>query len=130
MTVRITENYIRLITMTLRTLELAATKQMCESEIIRQLERSEWTTPHERGSVTSRTDSRIANRIHNIVSHRHGSKNNAILIGLIDWTSNGSIFAITAKGIATLNRITLKLGATSEMDRSVVDMWLREQAKS
>lgn len=124
MTIKLTVAEIRFLTLLLRLVDLAPSKRMSEALLIALGEKSNWLTNEERARVKSRNDSRFANRIHNVVSHRD-SKGNPIRHRLIEWECFGSAFRITDKGQKFLDDVGSKLGSTS---RSDIDGWLAEWA--
>lgn len=96
------------------------------SELISIIQRSKWLSPNLLASVRSRSDSRIANRIHNIVSHRNSPKN-LIRTHLIAWHAETSGFSILEKGKNFLANVDQKLGSDGTTDFSYIAAWLKSQ---
>jgi hypothetical protein len=129
MAIKLSDSEIRFFTLLLRLIDLAPAKRMSEAQIIYLGEKSDWLTHVERASVRSRSDSRFANQIHNVVSHRD-SKRNPIHGGLIEWEHHTSVFALTEKGRKFLDDVAAKLGSSKPDDYSAIDDWLRQWANS
>ncbi len=129
MAIKLSDSEIRFFTLLLRLIELTPSKRMSEAQIIDLGEKSDWLTHDERASVQSRSDSRFANQIHNVVSHRD-SKRNPIRGSLIKWDHHTSVFAMTQKGSKFLDDVAAKLGSSTPGDYSVIDDWLRQWANS
>jgi hypothetical protein len=114
---------IRWLAIVLLPLSRAPNRKMNEADLIALVERSNWVTRAERSSVPSRNDTRIANRIHNWVSHRDSAKN-PIRLRLIEWDRYSSHFALTERGADFLGKLVQKLGGCEETDFGSVDNWL------
>lgn len=98
-------------------------------ELIGIIERSKWLSAELRTSVASRQDTRIANRIHNVVSHRD-SRKNPICRGLIEWDPETSGFSILEKGSDFLTKVAVRLGANLATDFAIIDEWLKSRGRS
>jgi hypothetical protein len=96
------------------------------SELISAIQRSKWLSADLLASVPSRSDARIANRIHNIVSHRDSPKN-LIRNRLIAWHADSSGFTILEKGRKFLANVAQKLESDATTDLSCIDEWLKSQ---
>jgi len=125
---KLSKETIRFIAMLLLPLARTPSGSLREEQLIDELERSKWLKSSERLSVASRTDSRIANYVHNVVSHR-GSRTNPIRLGLIEWHSSFSEFTITGKGRDFLDRVARKLGARESGELECINRWLTDFAK-
>jgi hypothetical protein len=106
----------------------SASGTMTETELIGVLERSKWLDPNLQMSVASRSDTRIANRVHNIVSHRD-SKKNMIRNSLVQWHQEWSAFSILPKGKDFLTQVTIKLGVEVTEDFLGIESWLKLQRR-
>ncbi|WP_295631289.1 hypothetical protein [Novosphingobium sp.] len=102
--------------------------RMSEAEIIEAIERSKWLGHESLLSVASRSDSRVANRVHRVVSHRE-SRKNPIRRGLIEWHPETVSFSITSKGLQFLEKVTKNLGSEQPDDFTVIGHWLKELHK-
>ena len=120
---------IRFYAMLLLTLSRAPSGSLREAQLIDELERSKWSKPLERLSVASRTDSRIANAVHNVVSHRD-SRWNPIRRGQLKWDPFFSAFTITPEGSDFLIQVGRALGAQDGSELERVDRWLTDFARS
>lgn len=127
MKIKLSLSEIRFNSIILMLLARAPKNALLESEVIELAERSKWLSADMRASVPSRSDSRIANKVHNQVSHRT-SRGNLIQLGLIGWCHHLSSFTLQEKGRQFLSDVAAKLGATSSSDLSVVDDWLTRTA--
>ena len=108
---------------------------MRENQIIELGLKSKWLNHFERKNVLSRTDSRFANQIHNIVSQRELRKN-LINTKLIIWYKRTEEFEITLKGLQFLSDVNAKIFAaknagyftTESKNFEAIDNWLQEYA--
>jgi hypothetical protein len=96
---------------------------MSEAEIIELAQWSSWLTQMERANVPSRLDSRFANKLHNVVSHRDSNKN-PIRRGLIEWNPNSTSFLLKEKGMEFLRSVAKKLSAGKSDELTMIDRWL------
>jgi hypothetical protein len=119
---------IRNLTLLLRLIDLAPSKRMSEAQIIQLGENSDRLTCYERQSVPSRTDSRFANWVHNVVCHRDLARN-PIRQKLINWDPQASSFALTDKGQKFLDDMSTTLDAAASKIRMEVDHWLTQYAR-
>jgi hypothetical protein len=96
------------------------------SQIIETAWRSDWVTSDERGSVESRKDSRIANSVNNITSHRSSPKNmlRRQLVVRTEMADGTPGLAITAKDKEWLANACEKLGIADHRDHGAVNEML------
>lgn len=98
-----------------------------EAEIIDFAERSRWLSQYERGHVRSRADSRFANRVHNVVSHRD-SPRNPIRMGLVVWNQFDASFSLTPIARKFLHSVGVNLGAKEENLFDAISSWLTQHS--
>jgi hypothetical protein len=106
-------------------------REMRLDDIIHAGLESDWLTQSERDSVPSRTDSRFANKVHNVVSHRGGS-NCIIRGGFCDWIEyddSQSAFTVTDKGKKWLAKGYEKLGLANPTDRQALSILMSRLRK-
>jgi hypothetical protein len=127
---------IRFFSLVLRIITNSPSGKMSENSIIELGLKSNWLKNRERESVPSRTDSRFANSIHNIVSHR-GFRKSLINCKFIIWHNQTEEFEITAKGWKFLNDVEAIIIAAKKIAAAppngfknfeVIDSWLRQCA--
>jgi hypothetical protein len=131
--VKLELSQIRFFSLVLRIVANAPSGKMRVNQIIELGLKSKWLTHFERENVTSRTDSRFANHIHNIVSHRE-SKKNPINANLIIWHNQTEEFEMSQNGWKFLNDVNAKLFAahnpvsvpTGAKNFEALDVWLRQ----
>ena len=104
-------------------------QSMSEAELIEWARRSNWLTRDEVTSVPSRSDSRFANRVHNVVSHRD-SRMNPIRTGYIGWDPNSAAFNLTDKGRQFLNAVDQKLRGDGSRNFAAIRRWLADWART
>ena len=100
---------------------------MSEAELIEWAQRSNWLTRDEIDSVPSRSDSRYANRVHNVVSHRD-SRMNPILLGYIGWDQTSAAFTLNEQGMRFLQAVDVKLGGDGSGNFAAIRRWLADWA--
>ena len=117
---------IRFFCMIFLPLSSSRTQQsMSEAELIEWARRSNWLTRDEITSVPSRSDSRFANRVHNVVS----SRMNPICTGYIGWDTNSAAFNLTDKGTQFLKAVDEKLGGDGSGNFAAIRRWLADWAR-
>ena len=128
MKVRLTASQIRLNLLVCLPLSRTPKLALPATEIAALAIRAGWVTRDERLSVKSRTDSRIENALHNVVSHR-SSVANPIRLGLVSWNPSTGNLSLKAKGAAFLERVAAMLGASASTRNETLSDWLRKEAR-
>ena len=128
MSLKLPVSTIRFFCMIFLPLSSRTQSSMREAELIEWARRSKWLTQEEIASVASRADSRFANRVHNVVSHRD-SRMNPIRLRLIERDSVSVAFHLTEKGARFLLAVDEKLGGNGSGQFAAVKQWLLNCAK-
>lgn len=125
MTFKPTVSTIRFFCMIFLPLSSRTHNSLSEAELIEWARRSRWLTQDEIASVPSRTDSRFANSVHNVVSHRD-SRLNPIRSGYVAWDQSSAALTLTSKGMRFLQAVEAKLGGDGNGNFAAVRQWLAE----
>ena len=128
MTFKPSVSTIRFFCMIFLPLSSRTQQSMSEAELIEWARRSTWLTREEIASVPSRSDSRFANSIHNVVSRRH-SQANPIHKGFIRWDDATAAFTLTEKGAQFLQAVEAKLGGDGSTNFAAIRQWLVDWAR-